>query len=110
MDTKNNDSLIKDLGLNDLPEKDRNEMVANLAEALQNRITTRVMDTLSDEEKKELDKIVEAGDDKKVGEYLKDRIPGLSFIEQDEYERFRAEVLNKNEDIKTAVKENLAKS
>ncbi|MDO8507207.1 MAG: DUF5663 domain-containing protein [bacterium] len=98
-------NLITDLGLDGLPEDEKNEMIVKLSESLQNRITLRLTDTLSDEQKKEMDKLITQGDDDKVGEYLVKSVPGIDFIMKDEYEKFRDEILSENQEIKGRIEE-----
>lgn len=103
------ESLVADLGLDNLPEDQKNNIIVNLAHALQNRITARVLATLSPEEAKELDNLIAQGDDSQVEEYMATKVPGVDFIIRDEYETFRVEMVQQNEALKTAIKENLDK-
>lgn len=98
-------NLITDLGLDGLPEDEKNEMIVKLSTSLQNRITLRLTDALSDEQKKEMDKLIAQGDDDKVGEYLVKSVPGIDFIMKDEYEKFRDEILSENQEIKGKIEE-----
>lgn len=99
----NNEDLIKELGLDTLPEEKKEQVIAALSQSLQNRITVRVLDTMSDVEKKEAEKLIKAGDDNKVGEYIASKVPGLESIAKDELEKMRTEMLSANEGIKEAI-------
>ncbi|PIZ00409.1 hypothetical protein COY62_02725 [bacterium (Candidatus Howlettbacteria) CG_4_10_14_0_8_um_filter_40_9] len=103
------DTLIKDLGLDSLPEDKKNNLIVTMAQALQNRITVRVLDVLSEGEKKEMDTLIAGGDDSKVEEFMATRVPGIDSIIKDEYETFRTEMVQQNEALKNAIKENLEK-
>ena len=99
------DTLIKDLGLDSLPEDKKNNLIVTMAQALQNRITVRVLDVLSEGEKKEMDTLIAGGDDSKVEEFMATRVPGIDSIIKDEYETFRTEMVQQNEALKNAIKE-----
>lgn len=103
MDQNQTKGLISDLGLDNLPEDEKNDMIVKLAEALQNRLTVRLMASLSEDEKKEFDEVVAKRDDAAVSKYLSEKVPNIDFIAKDEFETFREELLAENAEIKRMV-------
>jgi hypothetical protein len=95
--------IIKELDLEALPEEQKNEIVAAMSQALQTRITSRIMEVLSEAEKNELEALVAAGDEQKTGEYIAAKVPGLDAIGYDELQKLRLELKSANEDILAAV-------
>lgn len=96
--------LITELGLDGLSQEEKDKLVNKLAETLQNRIFTAVMQLLNDEEKSELNKIAESGDDNQIIDYLTRNVPELEAISSQEYEKLRNEMLQTNEEISEAIK------
>lgn len=92
--------IIKELGLDGLPEEEKDNLISSMAEALQMKITNRVMEVLMPEERKEMDKLVAAGDEQKVEAYVVAKVPGLDSIAREEAIKFRDELLSSNEMLK----------
>jgi hypothetical protein len=92
-------NIIDELGLTNLSDEAKNKLVAKLAETLQNRIFVVLMSELSDDEKTELNAMVENGSDEQIGNYLNEKFPDLNDITREEYEKLRAEMLETKNDI-----------
>jgi|GEM_PF-718073 len=103
MDQNQTKGLISELGLDNLPEDEKNDMIVKLAEALQNRLTVRLLASLSEDEKQEFDDIAGKGDDEAIGKYLSEKVPNVDFIAKEEFELFREELLAENAEIKKMV-------
>lgn len=76
VDEKNLKELLeKDLldliGGGDLPQEKKQELYTKMAETVQNRAIARIYDQLSEDEGKELDGLIDSGDNNKVDDYLK---------------------------------------
>jgi len=65
--------LLELIGAQDLSQEKKTALYEQMAETVQNRTIARVYDTLSEEEGKELDALIDAGDPQKVDEYLKSK-------------------------------------
>lgn len=65
--------LLELIGAQNLSEEKKAELYQKMAETVQNRTIARVYDTLTEEEGKELDALIDAGDYQKVDEYLKSK-------------------------------------
>jgi hypothetical protein len=102
-DKQENKTLIDELGLSHLSEEQKNQMNDELAEILQNRVITRVLEVMTEDEKKELDRLVTAGDDTKTDEFLSATVPGLELIVDEEFESLKREMIKRNEDLKDAL-------
>lgn len=102
MDGQNID-IIKELGLEGLPEEEKDNLVSGLSQALQTRLSLRVMELLSESEKAEMEQLVAAGDDQKVGQYVAAKIPGLDSIMRQELTKLKEELVAGNEMIKEAM-------
>ena len=88
-------SLIEELGLEGLPEKQKQDLTVSLAESLQIRISNRILVMLTEEEKEEFDKLTE----KTLTEFIEKKIPNYDQILADEYLIFRKEILEDNQEI-----------
>lgn len=96
-------TLLEELGLSQLSAEQKDQLNSQLADVLQNRITSRILEVMTDEEQKELDKLVAAGDDKKVDEFLAETVPGVELIAGEEFEKLKHEMVRRNEDLKDAL-------
>jgi hypothetical protein len=95
--------IIKELELDKLPEEQKEEIIAALSQALQTRITNRIMQILTATEKNTLEELVAAGDEQKTGEFITSHVPGLDAIGYDELQKLRLEMKSMNEDIMAAI-------
>jgi hypothetical protein len=89
-------SLITDLGLDDLGQEEKDELIQKLAETLQNRLFSTVMQELTDEEKDELNRLSEDSNNERINEYIKEHVPDLEIITGQVYEDFKKDLLDSN--------------
>ncbi len=61
------------IGLKDVGDKDRTEMMTVIMDTIYNRVIARILDNFNVEEQKELEKALEKKDLKKVNEMLADK-------------------------------------
>lgn len=94
-----NIDLSKELGLDTLPENQRVELEAKMAEVLEDRIMTSVFMSLSDDDKMELEE--KLGTDNEVMGFLKEKIPNLEILMAEEVANFKKDALALNEAIST---------
>jgi len=93
-------NLIQELELEDLPEKNKQDLIVSLAESLQMRISTRILVMLTEDEKEELDRLTkESTDEKAVASFLEKKIPNYDQILADEYLKFRKDMLETNKKV-----------
>lgn len=100
MDDQGLKSLVTELGLDNLPEDKKNDLLVSMTDALQTRISSRVMIMLTEKQKNELEEIMKTGSEQKANDYLVQNIPNFADIIADEYEIFRKESLELNEETK----------
>ena len=98
-------SFIEELGLENLSEEEKKELLDTWSETLQDRVTVRIMDSLLEEEKAELDELAGKGDDKKTNAYLEEHVPGLNIIIEEELEAYKSELKVREKEISKRVEE-----
>jgi len=86
-----NINLIKELGLDSLPPEKRMVLLNQMSEVVENRINIEVLSTLSDEDKKELDKILDSDGDM-IG-FLKEKIPNFEMMVAETIANFKKEAI-----------------
>jgi len=96
--------LIDELGFATLTEKMKNDLVISLTEALQARVIARVLNMLTEKEKNELTKIIESGNEQEALDYMKENIPKLDEVIEDEFQSFREATLKLNKETIEAIK------
>ena len=99
MQQDNATNLIKELGLDNLSDEQKDQLILKLAETLQNRIFAVLMFEMTDDEKNELNNMVDNSSDEQIADYLKQKFPDLDNITRQEYEKIRAEMLETKEDF-----------
>jgi len=87
-------NIIKDLGLQDLPEEKQTELLNSMTESVLKRIAIMVLEHLSEPDQEEFAKIREANDPQKIDEFLKAKIPDYEKKLQEIVEEFKTEIKN----------------
>lgn len=75
--------LNKELSLERLSQKDRENIIAMFGESLLKRIIFRVFQVLSEQDRKTLEKM-KGGDEQKINEFLSEKILNLEKIREEE--------------------------
>jgi len=77
------------LGLQDLPDEKKEQLILKIGELIQQNIILRVLDELSDKEKDEFDKVLAQEDGEKTLAFLQSKLPNLEEIFKEEIARFK---------------------
>jgi hypothetical protein len=90
-------ALVKDLGIDSLPQDKQNEIIIKMTEVLLKRIFIETMDRLGDEGRMEYEKLteVEQIDQEKVTQFLKDKIANYDEMVNGIIEDFKMEMAAK---------------
>ncbi|MBI4159642.1 hypothetical protein HY504_00570 [Candidatus Wolfebacteria bacterium] len=86
-------NIIKDLGIDLLPEDKQEEVILRIGKLIFQGVLLRVMDLLGDADKDELEKLM-AGDGatpEAVMKFLQQKIPNLDEVVRDEVTEFKKE-------------------
>lgn len=86
-----NINLVKELGLDSLPEEKKNALVSQMADVVENRINLEVLSLLTEDQKKELDKVLDANGN--IAVFLKSKIPNFEILVAETIANFKKEVL-----------------
>ena len=86
-----NVDLIKELGLDSLPEERKAALIDQMTEVLESRISLEVLSILTEEEKKELDQVLDSGGD--MIEFLRSKIPNFDLMVAETIANFKKEML-----------------
>ena len=92
MPKKLKENLIKDLGIDQLPEDKREEVLTLMTEALLKRIVVVALERIPGNKKEEFDEIFKSRDSEKINEFLSDNIPGYEKMVKNEIENFKKEM------------------
>ena len=85
-------NILEDLGLLDLPEERKAELLDKMSDLIQKRVLLRIVKMLSDKDKNDLDKVLEKGDAVQIQDFLMSKVPNLDEITQEEVNDFKKEV------------------
>lgn len=89
-------NIIKDLGIDTLPEKEQEEMLLSIGKIIFQSVLIRVMDELDEKGKDEFEKLLEekANDEEAILNFLRLKIPNLDEIVNEEVAKFKQESVN----------------
>ena len=86
-----NINLVEALGLETLPAEQKEKLIGQMTEVVENRISTEVLSVLTKDEQKELDKILDSDGD--ILEFLKSKIPNFEIMVAETVANFKKEML-----------------
>lgn len=73
-------NIITHLGLHNIDEKKRLQLLAEIADLLQKQIMVRLIEFLSDDEIREFFHLLEHNEDKELSKFLDEKVPNLEEI------------------------------
>lgn len=102
MDTILQKNIIKELGLDTLPEKEQEEALLSVGRIIFQSVLIRTMEELSEADKDEFDKILsdKSNDEEVILGFLQKKIPNLDEIVNDEVVKFKQESVDFMKEIK----------
>jgi hypothetical protein len=73
-------NIIKELGLENLSDQKAADVMERLEENIQRSLVLEILDLLSPQDQKELNTLIETGDNSKMQAFLEDKIPSLQSL------------------------------
>lgn len=89
---KIDNSLLVEIGLDALPEAEKNSFLKHIYETLEMRVGIRLADQMSNEQLDEFERYFEAKDDAGAFKWLETNFPNYKDIVQQEFDKLKAEV------------------
>ena len=86
-----NINLVKELGLDSLPAEKKSVLIDQMLEVIESRINLEVLSILTEEQKKELDKILDSDGD--MISFLRNNIANFDIMVAETIANFKKEVL-----------------
>ena len=85
--------LITELGIDKLPEKQRQELFAQIAEVLQQRIVLRLIEEMPEDKKEEFGKVLAENKDnpEPIEKFLGETLPNVEELVLDEIGKYKQE-------------------
>src|SRR3989344_71687 len=87
-----NINLVKELGLDSLPQEKKAQLVSQMLEVVESRINLEVLSILTEAEKKELDKVLDSDGD--MIQFLRNKIPNFDLMVAETIANFKKELLD----------------
>jgi hypothetical protein len=86
-------NIIKDLGLDSLPEEEQKQAFLKIGEIIFGGVLTRVLNELNDEDASAFEKIIDEtpNDEEKIMGFMKEKVSNLDEIVEEEIARFKKE-------------------
>jgi len=95
------ENIIKEFGLEDLSEDKQIELLTTMTESVLKRITIKVLEQLSEEDKKEFDQVRETNDSDKINEFLREKIDNYDEIVKEVIKEFKEEMKANIKELRT---------
>ena len=108
-DLLNQEDIFHQLGLKNIPEQEKNKMMGLMVDTVINRVTTKIVDQLNDDQKAEFDKLVNAGDNKKITDFLRKNVDNYDAMVFNEIEILKLELRENKPLVDREVKDILKK-
>lgn len=86
-----NINLVKELGLDSLPIEKKEALMNQMMETVESRINLEVLSTLTEDQKKELDKVLDSNGD--MLNFLKNTIPNFELMVAETIANFKKELM-----------------
>ncbi|MDI6884669.1 MAG: DUF5663 domain-containing protein [Hadesarchaea archaeon] len=89
-------NIIKDLGLDKLPEKEQEEALLTIGRIIFQAVLIRVMNELTAKEKDQFEKLLteKPDDEETILKFLQTKVPNLNEIVNDEVAKFKKESID----------------
>lgn len=87
-----NVNLVKELGLDSMPHEQKGALIDQMLQVLESRINLEVLSKLSEEDKKELDKILDSEGD--MVAFLRSKIVNFDLMVAETVANFKKEMLD----------------
>jgi len=84
--------IFHQLGLENIPEEDKNNLMNLMVDTVINRFTTQVIEKFDDQQREEFNQLVEEGNEEKIMSYLKKNIPDYEAMLLNEAENLKLEL------------------
>lgn len=81
------DILIKELGIDGLPEEAQDEIVAKLGEVILKSLTVAIFEKLPSDARTEFERISAKGDHSLIQEFLEENVPDLHTLMEEEVKK-----------------------
>lgn len=81
------DILIKELGIDGLPEEAQDEIVAKLGEVILKSLTVAIFEKLPNDARTEFERISAKGDHSLIQEFLEENVPDLHTLMEEEVKK-----------------------
>jgi hypothetical protein len=91
-------NLITQLGLDLLPQEEREKILLDIGEIIFRGVIMKVMDVMNEKDKNDFEKVLDEAnkseDDDQIGIFLMEKVPNLDAIVSTEVENFKKESLD----------------
>ena len=91
--------LIKELGLEDLSQEKKDELILRIGELIQQNIVLRVLDELSEKDKEEFDKVLADENSEKTFAFLQSKLPNLEEMVKEEIAKFKKDAITRFQSV-----------
>ncbi len=95
--------IVTALGLNDLPEETRDELIAKMTEVVIKRLLLNIFEKLSEDSVEEFGKLQTSGDAEAMEAFLKEKIEDYDGLVQKTVSDFITEVKGTIETLKSSI-------
>lgn len=92
-------NLIEELGLQDLPEDKKEELILKIGGLIQQNILLRILNELAEKDKDEFDKVLAEENDEKTLTFLQSKISNFDELVKEEIAKFKEEAVKRMQSV-----------
>lgn len=89
----NEENIFNQMGLENLPEKEKDNLLTKMVDTVIARVSVIVMRRLKEEEQKKLEDLLKEGDDDKVIKFLREYVPDYDSLLYNETQALKSELV-----------------
>lgn len=99
------DSLLQEIGLDQLPLEEKDLLIAQIYEQLELRVGTRLADAMSDQQLKDFEKYIDSEDEQGALQWLSQNFPDYPKVVQEELEKLKGELKEHSSQIRQVIEQ-----
>ncbi len=103
MDEEQKNNLLKEFGIEELPEETQNKVIVAMTETLIKKLTLRILEELPEDDMEEFEKIQDSGDNEKVEQFLREKLLNYDALVEEVSVEFKKDIKGHIENLKASM-------
>lgn len=92
-------NIFEELGLNNLPDKEKEDLLENFSTTVMQAVMLRVAVDLPKDKREELEKLIEGENEEAIGKFLQENVENLDNLIDEESLKFKQALINRSQNM-----------